>query len=298
MGKLILDYNTYKSETKTSKEEEIFNLVKKQNSHLIEEYLEKSNDWEALYHLSPYRGNIIFPCLVSQNDDCLEIGSECGAITGSILKNSEKLDCIEMSLQQSEINFERHKKHELLNIFVGDLFHIAPNLGKKYDKIFIIGALAKASLYCPNRDNPYLEMLLNVKKLLKDNGQIFIAMPNKYGMKYFCGAKEDYTGQAFASIEGFQSREYQTFSSLQLRKMLADAGFKKVYFYYPLPDYKFPNAIYSEDHLPEMNEITNVYHSLDRERAIVFSEDKALNEAANAKMFEVFANSFLVKAGN
>ena len=176
-------------------------------------------------------------------------------------------------------------------------FVLSPAFNKQSDKIFLIGSFAEASKYCPGSDNPYQELLLEVKKLLKKDGQVFIAIENKYGMKYFNGAKEDHTGNAFESIEGYQTNDVRTFSSVQLRNMLKDAGYKDVYFYYPLPDYKFPNVIYSEDYLPKLDGVTNVGHSLDRDRAVLFNEDKALGEAADAGLFEIFANSFLIKAG-
>lgn len=297
MANLILDYYQNQKENITSKQEEIFALVKKHDNKLISDYLEKSNDYEVLYHLASQRGNIFVPCLISKNDQCLEIGSECGALSASILRYTENLDSIEVSKYQSEINLERNKEHDSFNIYVGDFEHISPKLNKKYDKIFIIGSLAKASLYCPHSDNPYVDLLNGAKKLLKDNGELFIAIENKYGMKYFNGAKEDHTGHIFESIEGYNTNEYRTFSSIQLRKMLSEVGFKNIYFYYPLPDYKFSNVIYSEDYLPKLDGIANVGHSLDRDRAVIFNEDKALCEAADSDMFEIFANSFLIKVG-
>ena len=296
MAKLILDY-CENNDKRTPKEEMICELVKKHNKDEIQKALQDSNDWELLYHLAAQRGNILAPCLINKNDVVLEIGSECGALSSSILKYTENLDCIEVSKAQSEINYERNKEYNSLSIFVGNIKHISPQLGKKYDKIFLVGSLAQASKYCPNSKNPYHELLLEAKKLLKENGQLFVAIENKYGMKYFNGAKEDYTGNAFESIEGYQTNAVKTFSNVQLRKMLNEAGYKNVYFYYPLPDYKFPNVIYSEDYLPQIDGVTNVGHSLDRDRAVLFNEDKALGEAADSDMFEVFANSFLVKAG-
>ena len=149
----------------------------------------------------------------------------------------------------------------------------------------------------PNSKAPSMDMLALAKSLLKPNGLLFIAIENKYGMKYFNGAREDDTGRVFESIEGYKVGENKTFSSVQLRKMLSEAGFESVYFYYPLPDYKFANIIYSEDYLPAVDGITNIGHSMNYDRTIIFDEDKALSEAAQSGVFEIFANSFLIKAG-
>lgn len=297
MAKLILDYCLNNNIVASNEETKLFELVKKHDKNVIEEALRESNDWNILYNLAPQRGNVLVPCAISKDDTCLEVGAECGALSSCILRYTKNLDCIELSKTKSEINYERNISHENLNIFVGNFQHISPKLAKKYDKIFFVGSFALAPLYMPESANPFINMLLEAKKLLKKDGEIFIAIENKYGMKYFNGAKEDHTGKAFESIEGYQSKDYKTFSNVQLRNMLKEVGLTDICFYYPLPDYKFANVIYSENYLPQIDGVTNVGHSLDRERAIIFNEDKALGEAASSEMFEVFANSFLVKAG-
>ena len=77
--------------------------------------------------------------------------------------------------------------------------------------------------------------------------------------------------------------------------MLNEVGFKDYYFYYPIPDYKMPLEIYSEDYLPTVGQISNLGHSFDRDRYVLFNETKAMNEAIKSNEFEEFANSFLIK---
>ena len=297
MAKLILDYCTDKSLIVDNELNDLLKIVKKHDEELIEKTIRESHDYPVLFNLKKERGNILIPCAVSKNDDCLEVGSECGAITVSLVNASKFLDCIELSKQKSEINYERNFDRNNLNIYVGDFSSVASELAKKYDKIFLLGALKQASMYMPNSESPFMDMLALAKSLLKPNGQLFIAIENKYGMKYFNGAREDDTGNVFESIEGYKASDVKTFSSVQLRKMLSESGFESVYFYYPLPDYKFANMIYSEDYLPMMDGVANVGHSMDYDRTIIFDEDKALMEASQAGVFEVFANSFLIKAG-
>ncbi len=298
MAKIIYDYyNGIDLYSDGEIENKIYDIVKKHDAKYIEEMIEKSNDWAILYHLSKNRQNILIPCDIKKEDYCLEIGSGCGAITEGILKYSENVDAIELSKKRSLINYERNICHDNLNIYVGNFVDIEKNLEKKYDKIFLIGVLEYSSLYIKNSDNPFLDLLKIVKNHLKEDGNLYIAIENKYGMKYFSGAREDHTGNFFESIEGYDNNTAKTFSNISLRKLLKKANYKNIYFYYPLPDYKFPNEIYSEDYLPKNNSLINLGHSLDRNRSIIFNETKALNEAAKSDHFETFANSFLIKAG-
>ena len=297
MANIILDY--YKGIDLYSDgdiEDTILNLVKSHDDNLIQKSIEESNDFAILYHLSKARGNIISVCDIKKSDVCLEIGAGCGAISEAILTKTEHLDAIELSKRRSEINAERNKNHKDFNIIVGNFTDIDINLDKKYDKIFLIGVLEYSSLYV-NSNNPFTDLLFRVRNLLKEDGSIFIAIENKYGMKYFNGAREDHTGNFFESITGYYNKTAKTFSNLELRDMFKTVGLNNVYFYYPLPDYKFPNVIYSEDYLPDSSSIYNIGHSLDRDRAVLFNEDLALYEAKCAKHFETFTNSFLIKVG-
>lgn len=292
MAKLILDfYKPRESDKRSETENQIFDLVKKHDRHVIEDAIKNSDDWNLLYNLKSERGNILASCDIRPEDECLEIGSECGAITEALLTYSKHVDCVEISKSKSEINYERNIEQNDLNIYVGDFSSIYPSLNKKYDKIFIVGTLTFASAYVKD-ENPYMSLLKMAKDLLKEDGHVFVAIDNKYGMKYFNGAKDEQSSRPFNSIVGGNN-----FSSVQLREMFKEAGFNDVYFYYPLPDYKFANIIFSEDYLPEKGMIKNTAHSLDKERTIIFSEDKALSEAASSGTFELLTNSFLIRGG-
>lgn len=48
-----------------------------------------------------------------------------------------------------------------------------------------------------NSENPYKDFLKKIKQLLKPNGKLLIAIENQYGLKYWCGAREDHTGIPF-----------------------------------------------------------------------------------------------------
>ena len=283
MSNLILDYNTL-PDSKDDILDDVYESVK-QNNYL--EQIKIDNRYLYQYYLNPNRENILNVCDINNNDYCLEIGAECGAISSGILKKCNHLDSVEISKIKSEINHLKNNNDDF-NIYVGDLERI--NLNKKYDKIFLIGSLELAKLYFPNSDNPYVSMIKKIKSLLNANGILYLAINNKYGMKYFSGASDDLEGTYFNNIEG---KKY-SFSYNELKKLLNENGFKKLYFYYPLPDYKFSEEIYSEDFIPD-HYLNILGHSYDKDRYKLFDEAKAMKEACEKGDFGLFSNSFLVE---
>ncbi len=292
MAKLIYDYYSGKDLYSDGDiENEILDAL--DNPKGLDELLINDKRWAFQYHLNPARQNILNVCDIDKNDYCLEIGAGCGGISEGILKYTENLDAVELSKRRSLINAKRNEKHENFTIYVGNFDDV--KLDKTYDKIFLIGVLEYAKLYFPNEENPFIHMLKKIKGLLKDNGSIYIAIENKYGMKYFSGAAEDHSGKFFEGIEGYSGSTATTFSYNEIINLFEEAGLKDYYFYFPLPDYKFPIEIYSEEYLPKDLSFNYLGHSYDRDRFVLFNENKALAEAAKNNDFKTFANSFLVK---
>ena len=88
----------------------------------------------------------------------------------------------------------------------------------------------------------------------------------------------------------------RTFSKNGLEKILREAGYQELQFYFPLPDYKLPLEVYSEKYLPEHYPVSGNTPNYDRNRMNLFNEEKAMNELIKDGLFEQFANSFLVFA--
>ena len=165
---------------------------------------------------------------------------------------------------------------------------------EKYDYITLIGVL-EYSIYYINSDDPFRDMLRKVKGLLKPGGKLFVAIENKYGLKYWAGASEDHTGKFFDGIQGYNDVDrVRTFSKDGLRKLLEDVGFVSNDFYYPVPDYKMPLEVYSEGYLPKKGDIKSISAAYDRDRYVLFDETLTYDSLCEDGMFEQFANSFIV----
>jgi len=251
--------------------------------------------WPVFYHLSKIRQNIISWYPIENTAEVLEIGSGIGAITGAICNKAKSVTCVELSKRRSMCNSNRNKDKNNLEIVVGNLNEIS--FEKKFDYITLNGVLEYASLYTESSNNPYIDFLNNIKKFLKKDGKLLIAIENKLGMKYFAGAPEDHTSKKYDGIEGYENKNgIQTFGKEEIKKLLENAGFKYTKFYYPLPDYKLPNIIFSDDYLPTVDSIENYTPYYYEGTEIEFNEKEAFKQAIKNGVFDIFANSFFIEA--
>jgi len=293
VGNVKINLNYYHGNDQYSDgeiEDELLTIV--QQNQEYEQIIEKDDRWPILYHLSKYRANIIEWYPFDKAGHVLEIGAGCGAITEALSKNVDKVTCVELSKKRSLINAYRNQERTNIEILVGDFNAI--KFTEQYDYITLIGVLEYAQSFTTST-RPFHELLSNIKKLLKPNGKLFIAIENKFGLKYWAGAREDHTGVFFDSIENYKSNSHvKTFSKKELKKLLTDIGFINVDYYYPMPDYKFPFQIFSDKRLPEIGELRDLMHNFDRDRVQLFDEGVVIDSIIENNNFSFFSNSFLV----
>lgn len=301
IGNVKLNYEYYSGKDYYSDgeiEEELLRIVKNHEEEELNGIIAEKGSWPILYHLSHVRANIIDSFAIKKNETVLEIGSGCGAITGKLAEKAEKVTCIELSKQRSLINAYRNKKHDNIEIVVGNFQDIERNLTQQFEYITLIGVFEYAESYIAKKD-AYGEFLQMVMKHLKPGGQLIVAIENKLGMKYWAGCQEDHVAKYFEGIEGYPSTSgVKTFSKQEWETLLNQCGITKYTFYYPYPDYKFPEVIYSDDYLPKQGELTNNTMNLDRDRLCLFDESKVFDTMIGNKMFPVFSNSFLISIEN
>lgn len=217
-----------------------------------------------------------------------------GAITELLCKKAKNVTAVELSKKRATATYLRCRNYDNLEIIVGNLNDI--QFSKKYDYITLIGVLEYQNNFT-NSDNPFVDFLNTIKKLLKPDGKLLIAIENKYGLKYWCGAPEDHSGIPFDGINNYKfSNIARTFSKAELNSIIRTSGFKNTYFYYPLPDYKMPQVIYSEKYLPKNGSLDNwtPYYSINN-NSMISDEEHIYNDLIENNVFEFFANSFLVE---
>ncbi len=293
IGNVCLNYRFYKGTDQYSDgdiEDTLLRIA--QGSDTCEEVLIHGKDWPLLYHLSPMRENLLEWYDFGEGKSLLEIGSGCGGITGLFCRKCDRVVAVDLSRRRSTINAWRNKTANNLEIMVGNFEDI--RIEEKFDYVTLIGVL-EYSIYYINSDSPFVDMLKRAKSYLKPGGKLIVAIENKYGIKYWAGAREDHTGNMMDGLMGYPGVDrVRTFSKEGLGRLLREAGFTGLEFYYPLPDYKLPLEVYSEKRLPRTYPVIHNAPNYDRERYSFFDEESVMNELIREGKFEMFANAFLV----
>ena len=74
-------------------------------------------------------------------------------------------------------------------------------------------------------------------------------------------------------------------------------GVKEYSFYYPYPDYKFPTTVFSDKKLPKVGELYQNIRNFDRDRVMLFDEQKAFDMIIRDGAFSQYSNSYMVIIG-
>ena len=275
-------------------EAEILSFVKDNPPSAYEDYIAQRKNWTVLYHLSYVRQNILAGVGITKNSTVLEIGAGMGAITGKLCELAKAVTCVELSKRRSLINAFRNRDADNLKIFVGNFETVEPHL-EEFDVVTLIGVFEYGRSYIHSQD-PYNDFLKIALKHVRPGGRLYIAIENRLGLKYFAGCKEDHVGRNFEGIEGYMNTKGAvTFSHEEFENLFAKCGVNNYRFMYPYPDYKFPLQIFSDERLPEMNELTMNFMNMDQSRYLLFDESKAYNSFIETQYFKTFSNSFLIE---
>lgn len=300
IGNIILDYSCYPGEDfycDGAVEDELLQIVQQTDPSDYGRVIEERGEWPIFYHLSPLRGNIVDWILLTGTDKVLEIGSGCGAITGTLAKRAGQVSCIELSGKRSKINAYRNRERDNVTIQVGNFKDIEPGLPCDYDYIFLIGVFEYGQSYIGGK-TPYEDFMSIMQKHLKKNGRIVIAIENKFGLKYWAGCKEDHLGTYFAGMEDYAAGGgVRTFTRKGLERICLANDIREYSFYYPYPDYKFTTALYSDKRLPKVGELSNNLCNYDRDRMLLFDEKNAFDGMIREGEFPLFSNSYLLMIG-
>ena len=126
----------------------------------------------------------------------------------------------------------------------------------------------------------------DIKKYLKPDGIILLIVNNKLGVKNL---------SVLGNFERLINNSLDEFSKKQIEDIIKENGYENYKFYYPLPDYKTANVIFSDDYLPKYNntKLMNNYYYKNGTK-LFFKETKLLKEATRCGEFANFTNLKLI----
>ena len=278
-------------------EDELLAIVRDLSPVEYPKVIEERGSWPILYHLSTLRENIVDWLPIKKTDKVLEVGSGCGAITGALSGKAGSVTCVDLSKKRSTINAYKNADCDNVTIHVGNFKDIEPDLDTDFDYVCLIGVFEYGQGYMGS-EKPYHDFLNILRKHVKKDGRLVIAIENKFGLKYFAGCKEDHVASYFAGIENYaKGGGVRTFTRNGLEKIMKECGVKNYHFYYPYPDYKFPTVIFSDKHLPKKGELANNMRNFDMDRMLLFDEKNAFDGIIEDDLFWLYSNSYMVVIG-
>ena len=275
-------------------EEKIIEYINSNEKKDFENIIKEDLSDSVMLGLSNIRKNLVYAYDFEPNSTVLEIGAHLGEITGALCEKCAKVTSVEPNETRAKAIKKRYSDKENLDIVVTEISKI--KLEEKFDYITLFGILEYAQEIF-NTENPGLDLILYCKKMLKPNGKILIATDNKFALKSYVGEKDECTGITFDSITGYKNSNKQyKLGKKQIINILKETGMKYYKFFYPLPDYKLPSLIYSDEYLPSSSKINGYFPYYKDSSSIFYSEVDAYDAIIkeDKEMFPFFANSYFI----
>ena len=226
---------------------------------------------DYLYALSGQRESLVDWYPFRPEGTLLQVGSDYGALTGVYARKVSRVDVLDESEENLAMNRLRHVEtdgRDNVAYHKGGICLYGARCEETYDYIVFVGSLG---------DNPK-KQLQAAKRILKPEGEILVAACNPLGIKYWAGVPKD----------------QNSFSKNTLTHILrGDEESGEVKFYYPMPDYRLPVTIFSDDYLPVKGDLTDTVAAYDYPRYIGLDVGAKFDEVCEDGQFDRYANSYL-----
>lgn len=262
-------------------EDKIINYIKNNNIEDSNKIIEEDNLAEIFHVFSELNNNILSWYDFKEDSKVLLVNSLSVNIIQLLNKKVKKLCVIEDVLEKAKAIEKWCNNLENLEVYVDSVENYSQTqkqnkLLEKFDYIIIFD----------NANN-----ISYLKNVLKDDGSILFITDNRFGTAYMSGEKK----RNQTIYETLYSSK-NLFSKIELEKFLEKQGFYNYKFYYPLPNYRITNVIFSDDYLPKNNDSKLIYNNYYQTGSVIVCDElKLIRELNKNDLFTFFVNSFFVE---
>lgn len=256
--------------------------------------LAKTDDWTLYYHLSPVRCGIWNWYFFRPGARLLEVEGGFGAITGLFCDRCSFVTVTERDAYRAAMLRTRYSSRDNLQIFGGELETLP--VEEKYDYLVLTGVLERQCGGTVEKA-PYAEYLRRVaQKFLKPDGILLLTVDNRLGLHYFCGDRDRFTGRPFDSINNYpHGTQARGFTKKEITDIVELAGLHRHKFFYPLPDHRVPQMVFSQAYLggTAIDERLSTY-AVQQDTQVVW-ERSLYKDIQENGVLEFFSNSYLLE---
>ncbi len=221
----------------------------------------KVNDFYLFTH-APSRADGTFYLSLTKKSTVLDLGSGLGSYSFALSSRVKRVISADSSSEFLEFISMRAKQDDCKNISAVHIdpldYGKLPFSDKSFDAVIMNGVLEWVGAHAKKGDPLKIQRkcLQEVNRVLKPNGEVWIGIENRFGLRYWLGATDDhlkyysskrvkYTSIFPRFIANFITKKtigipYRTYthSFWGYRRLLRSAGFLDAEFYYPESDYR------------------------------------------------------------
>ena len=263
----------------------------------LDKLLSQEKDWWYYYHLSVMRQGLFAWYPFKKEAELLEIDAEYGALTGLFCDKCKKVAVTETCYERAKAIAKRYNDRENLTVYAGALEDFDyTKFYDRFDYIVINGVLERKG-YGYKEQKAYLEYLNLIRKMLKPTGILLLVVNNRYGLQYFCGKREKFTGYPYEGINQYpDGTPAYGFEKGEVSSLLENSGFAHKKFYYPLPDADYPQAV-ATDESRDWDDFEERLTFYDRDPDTLVAREKCLmRDFMKNGALGYMANDFFVEA--
>lgn len=256
--------------------------------------LSKDERLEVTFYLSELANGLFGWYPFQEGCRILQVGSWFGAFTELLCSRSDQIVVIEEDAYRAHMTEKRLGYLNNLNVLHTNMVVYSNTCSTEYD--YVIFAVDEYADEFPTPE-AYTEIIDAAKKVMGMKGKLLFAIPNRFGLKYFCGEPDPYTKVRFDGMTENNSGLYR-FDRKELLEFIKSFGFRYVKMYYPMPDHHCTQLIYTDEYRPgiDLSERLRVYINHKTKRLL--HETLLADSLARNDVMPFFSNSFLVEAGN
>lgn len=178
----------------------------------------------------------------------LELNAEYGALTGLLSRSCKEVISLVNSEEERDYIQNRYAERDNVRVFLAEEWKQSNSPNAEFDYIIACNQLEK--------EQDLQGAVTEWMSWLTDEGTLLLCVQNRYGLKYFCGAKDPYTKIPYDGINGyFQNEDFcgRCIGKREITDAIQEIAGCNYQLYYPVPDSRMPQFIFSDSYREGIN---------------------------------------------